>query len=238
MIEVELKALVNNHNKEALLNALNKDYTFESKEIQLNHYFEFQYSEALIHLRHALTPYLSQEMDKQLETALLSDNLSIRTRQINTDKVLFIVKYSIEDNNSANGNVRKELEVEIDTDLYTLDNLLLSSGLTYASKWSREREIYRNYTNSFNHLVCVDTNAGYGQLVEVETMVSKPEEVPPNKELLYKVLDYLGLDELDSVLLNEMFKFYENNWEKFYGTNKLIWDDPQFINRLIELATN
>lgn len=236
MIEVEVKALANNLTKKTLEDNY---YRLFEVETQLNHYFSFPIPKTPDNsskLLEALKPYLNPTQYKELVIALKATGLSIRTREITGSgglkTVLFIAKYSLVDDNHANGKVRKEIEASLDIDLVTLDNLLLDAGLNYASKWSRKREIYRNFTSSFRHVLCLDTNAGYGKLVEVEVMVSTPEQVEEVKPHLRYALHQLGLAELDDNLLSKMFDYYQSNWDKFYGTENLIWDDPEFVKSL------
>jgi adenylate cyclase class IV len=231
LIELEIKALANNFDI-AKLEAL--EYYVYSREKQLNHYFAYDNPDSLNNLLEAVKQFVGLSTYEELRTAFTTKKVSVRTREV-TDihgnhVVYFIVKYSLVDSNAANGNLRKEIELETDLSLSALDNLLKEQGLTYASKWSRERETYVNLDLS-KPTICLDKNAGYGRLLEVEKLVQE-EEIEATKPLLYATLSSLELEELDSELLSNMFAFYEANWKKYYGTDKLIWDDPEFIRSL------
>ena len=97
-----------------------------------------------------------------------------------------------------------------------LDQILLEAGFTYQSKWSRERVeyIYKDFH------VCLDKNAGYGYLTEVELVIQDKAEIDTAKEKIRKELDLLGLQELDQNRLERMFAFYNQHWPEYYGTEK------------------
>lgn len=232
-IEVELKALANTFDVNVLLKT---GYIVDIEEYQLNHYFNLPDTVLKGNLLNALAPYLTTYLLDKVSNALMADKFSIRTREEagagGNMRTLFIIKYAINDGTAENGKVRGEVEAEVDISLDTLDDLLLGAGLTYASKWSRNRVIYRNYNNTFDHLICLDTNAGYGKVLEIESVVKDPDKINETKTKLTKLLNSFGLSELDSELLENMFAFYQKHWQDYYGTNKLIWDDPRFTNSL------
>ena len=229
MFEVEIKALVED-NTLVKSKLTNLDYVFKDKELQLNHYFSYD-DYSLAYLFNNLRSYLTTEQELELSNVIgKGNNFSIRTREVNNTNTYFIIKYSVIDENSSNGSIRKELELDLNITINQLDSILLNSELNYTSKWSREREVF----NKDNINATIDLNAGYGYLLELEILTNKIEETFLIKDLLYTELNKLGLKELDTKLLNIMFNYYENNWIRYYGTNNYLWDDLDFYKYLVE----
>ena len=228
MFEVEVKALVHNYSvtKSKLLE---EGYIYKDKESQLNHYFNYN-DYSLAYLFSSLRTYITTDQELELSNVIgRGNNFSIRTRSINDKKTYFIIKYSIFDEDSSNGSIRKEYETYLDISLTNLDNLLLDAGLTYSSKWSRQREIFTRDSIT----ATIDLNAGYGYLLELEILTDRVEDTPQIKKQLIQELATLDLEELNSSLLTQMFNYYECNWEKFYGTNNYLSDDLDFQNYLL-----
>lgn len=239
-IEVELKSLITNLADLQIKIESKYDMTrcIKTYSEQLNHYFEGD--------REALNK-LFYEQDNEDQSLILdyedelksATKLSVRTRWDSVQGTLLIFKYSLIDENSVNGTTRKELELPVGTNvdnylnntnnyLNTLDDYLLKCGFTYQSKWSRKRTQYI-FDSGWN--LCCDQNAGFGSILEVEYVATEEEYAAKKDYLMYKArtfLDTLGLVELKANLLNTMFDYYSNRYEKFYGTDKLIWDDPAF----------
>lgn len=223
MFEVEVKALIRDYDviKSKLLK---EGYIYKNRECQLNHYFNYD-DYSLAYLFNNLRTYLTTDQELDLSNVIgKGSNLSIRTRSINEKETYFITKYSIFDENSSNGSIRKEYEVLLEMPLVNLDNLLLDAGLNYRSKWSRQRELFIKDTIT----ATIDLNAGYGYLLELEILTNELEGTQQIKKQLLQELATLELEELDSCLLTYMFNYYENNWEKFYGTNNYLSDDLDF----------
>lgn len=234
-IEVELKALTSNLEEvqakiESKYDMVNCSKTYSE---QLNHYFSGD-KKALNKL---LSNYdkdlftwnlydLTQPHEDELES---STKLVVRTRWDSVQGTLLIFKYSLIDENSVNGTTRKELEFPLNVKLIELDNYLLECGFTYQSKWSRKRTQY-SFESGWN--LCLDNNAGYGGLVEVEYVATEEEYALKKDYLMYKAktfLNTLGLVELEESLLTAMFNFYSSKYDEFYGTDKLIWNDCRFM---------
>ena len=229
MFEVEIKALVEEYSV-TKDNLLNLGYNFNGKEVQLNHYFNYD-DYSLAYLFNNLRTHLTTEQELQLSNVIGKGNtFSIRTREINFKDAYFIIKYSVIDEDSANGTVRKELETKVNMNLDKLDYILLASGLTYSSKWSRKREVFTKQ----NITATIDLNAGYSYLLELEALTDDIKETPVLTKVVIKELDKLQLKQLDSELLNIMFSYYENNWSKYYGTNNYLWDDLDFYKYLVK----
>lgn len=228
MIEVEVKALVQDViiTKQYLLQ---QGYKYINSEKQLNHYFSYD-DYSLAYLFNVLRQYLSTDEELELSNIIgKGNNYSIRTRCINDKDTYFIIKYSLFDEDSANGSIRKEYEVKLDLTLEQLDKLLLNNGLNYSSKWSRERDVYTKN----KYTATIDLNAGYGYLLELETLINNPDSASSYKEVLLNELNKLQLKELNSKLLNIMFSYYESNWSKYYSTNNYIWNDIEFYKYLV-----
>ena len=180
---------------------------------QLNHYFVGDVD----NLYDKVAPAIDEEHRARLEKMLTEgSNFSIRTRQTD-DAVLFVVKASIDDTTSANGIKRIEFEEKVDMSLNDLDELVLSAGLEYQAKWSREREEYKcDDTN-----VCLDRNAGYGWLAEFEKVVDNSETASKAENELRDLMTSLGVVELAQDRLERMFDFYNKNWPDYYGTDNV-----------------
>ncbi|MDZ4226447.1 MAG: CYTH domain-containing protein, partial [Patescibacteria group bacterium] len=142
--------------------------------------------------------------------------ISVRTR--NKDGTVYlVVKASVGDDTSANGVARMEFEERVDLTLEQLDRLLLKAGFRYQAKWSREREEYVcKGTN-----VCLDKNAGYGWLAEFEKVVSNAYLVDSAREEIVELMEECGVEELSQDRLERMFTYYNANWPKYYGTEKI-----------------
>lgn len=216
--EVEIKCLLGeeeraNSFKRKLLTCSDKVlYTDFSN--QLNHYFEGGDAKKLHkQLEKKLSAKASKELKKIAEKGT---NISVRTRKAD-DTVLFVVKASLGSDSSENGVIRSELEVPVKLSLDALDNEICKAGYRYQAKWSRKREEYR--VGDIN--VCFDKNAGYGYLVEFEKVLRKPDQVQQATEEIRNFMKILKVPELKQSKLERMFKYYNNNWQDYYGTEKV-----------------
>jgi adenylate cyclase class IV len=182
---------------------------------QLNHYFEDGDLKKLYPALNDLIEPQLQEMFK--EVCEHATKFSLRTR-LADKKLLFVIKASVDNTTSSNGTARMEFESEIkNKTLDELDAIILDSGFKYQAKWSRAREDFKY--KGVN--VTIDKNAGYGYLAEfeaIETDLGKVEEV---KLQLRGLMDELGVSELPADRLERMFKFYNENWQDYYGTEKV-----------------
>lgn len=237
MIEVEVKALVNTAQRDYLLQKLN----FGQPSGQLNHYFKVTDSTDLKGLFEVIGKNQSAFIKSDLAESLnKGKKLSIRTRECSTGELYFIVKYSLNDGTSENGNVRKEIEIELSAYynyIFDLDSVLLEYGLEVLSKWSRERREAKFVLYNRTYNITLDLNAGYGYLCECEVETLIPELDSDIAEdwgnfIRSFVLKELGLFELDPALLDEMFNEYNANWREYYGTSKTLWENDEFVNRL------
>lgn len=227
MYEVEVKALVSDVNE--LRNKVEKIYPNYVNKIyskQLNHYFSYT-DKARLNLLYDIETSDNWKQFIILPNDIYSaSKLAIRTRWDSEKGTLFIIKYSVNDDNAQNGVVRRELELTVTVDIDTLDEWILNNGLTYESKWSRERVEFQYSDFS----ICTDLNSAYGGLCEVETIIRDQKvEAVDAVMLVQEVLSELQLEELDSQLLDKMYRFTCLYWNDFYGTTKTIFEDPRFI---------
>ncbi|MBI2594692.1 MAG: CYTH domain-containing protein [Candidatus Colwellbacteria bacterium] len=217
--EVEIKCLLGGKDKaDALVGQLeskNPGLKPESFHKQLNHYF---IGGNLQELYKNVQEFLPQDKKEAIQT-LLKDakNFSLRTRQAD-DKVILVIKVSVDEGTSANTVGRLEFGAEIpNLTLEELDALVLKSGFQYQAKWSRERTEYKLEDTS----VTIDKNAGYGYLAEFEKVVDDETKVPEAKISLKKLMEELGVEELPQDRLERMFAYYNANWREYYGTDKV-----------------
>jgi predicted adenylyl cyclase CyaB len=216
--EIEIKSLLKNsdHADQLLLNMKRKDPEFVhlGTHKELNHYFV---GGNLTTLAEKVAPYLD-EAKKNYLAKLVRDmvDFSLRTRWVD-EKVILVVKASVDDTTSSNGIARLEFETVLkNMTLAQLDQVVLSAGFEYQAKWSRERQAvkYRNLD------VSIDKNAGYGYLAEFETIVSDLTRVEDAKKYIRQIMEELAVEELEQERLARMFEHYNQNWDKYYGTDK------------------
>ena len=219
--EIEIKCLLGDEKKaqsvKKKLFEVDADAKLIDSNSQLNHYFVDGDTEKLYE---NIAPYLSDDScRKKLKDILSKDaEFSIRTRLINGEKLLFIVKASIDEGSSHNTISRQEFEEEIsELSLDELDKRVLDAGFTYQSKWSREREEYVCKGSN----VCIDKNAGYGYLAEFEKVVDAEDNVDEIKQELYELMELVDAIELPQDRLERMFTHYNKHWPEYYGTNKI-----------------
>jgi adenylate cyclase class IV len=215
-IEVETKSLLSSAREaEELLRKmrqLDAQSRLLSQEKQLNHYFCGNQIGPFVELLRALG---KAEEAASLEAAKLKD-FSLRTRSVNGASTL-VVKATLDGTTSANGTARLEFNIPLPgKSLEEVDQMLLDKGYAYQAKWSRARQEYA----CFGVHICVDKNAGYGYLVEIEKMVEDPSLVDAAKAEVRKMMAELALKELDPARLERMFAYYNAHWPEYYGTEK------------------
>ncbi len=215
--EVEIKSLLGSkENSKALLSKLkknDKNLKLFEKNKQLNHYFNVPEHVDLKSLIKLIGKTKEEAFHKIIDEG---KKLSVRTREINGKKVILVIKASIGDDTSSNGVKRIEFESEVNTTLDKLDKALLKAGLSYQAKWSRERE---EYVSKGIH-ICIDKNAGYGYLAEFEKVVKDEKKLEKTKTDLLLFMKKMNVEELPQDRLERMFKHYNENWNKYYGTEK------------------
>lgn len=216
LYEIEIKSLLGAKEKaDDLRSKINKrGGSLLSRNNQLNHYFTISDVEKF---RNTLIKYVSKDKKESFEKILNEgNNFSVRTRDTDGE-VKLVVKASIGTDSSSNGVSRIEFEDKMSITLDELDSLLLTAGLEYQAKWSREREEYK--LNDLN--ICLDKNAGYGYLAEFEKVVSDKAVADSVKNSLLKTMEGFGVEELPQERLERMFAYYNTNWKDYYGTDKV-----------------
>lgn len=181
---------------------------------QLNHYFEGGDMEELF--QNVKDLFSEDQQTKLRATIERGMEFSIRTRQKDND-VLLVVKASIDEGTSANTVKRMEFEESVGVTLAELDELLIKAGFIYQAKWSREREEYAYKGAS----VCLDKNAGYGYVAEVEKIVHDESLADIVRKEIDDIMAELEIVELDQERLARMFAHYNENWSDYYGTEKV-----------------
>jgi len=165
----------------------------------------------------AVSSYLTSRKREELSHIIKNakTGVSIRTREAD-GKALFIMKASTGDDSSANGVSRVEFEEAVDLSFDALNQKLLDAGLSYQAKWSRERDAY----DLGNIHVTIDKNAGYGYLAEFEKIIADGSAAQSAKQELTALMVAMNCYELDQSRLERMFKFYNEHWPEYYGTDK------------------
>ena len=216
--EIEVKSLLGEEQNALALKdkmlQLDPNCVLVSTNTQLNHYFEGGDMQDL----YDRVEYLFGEEDRaKLKTTIdRGAEFSIRSRQ-RDEEVLLVVKSSIDEGTSANTVKRMEFEEPVAISLDELDSLLLDAGFMYQAKWSREREEYAY--KGVN--VCLDKNAGYGYLAEVEKIVHDEALADAVRAEIDEIMTELDIVELDQDRLARMFSHYNTNWPEYYGTDRV-----------------
>jgi adenylate cyclase class IV len=217
--EVEIKSLLGEKdNADKLLEKIKEDPSFQShgEHKQLNHYFTDGDLKQL-YKKVAEKKILPEDKLQTLEKiAAEAKDCSVRTRLADKD-VILVIKASVDDTSSSNGTARMEFETKVDLTLEQLDQLVLDSGFSYQAKWSRERQEFGYKGVS----VTIDKNAGYGYLAEFEKVVEDPSLVDQIKDEIRGIMGEIGVAELPQDRLARMFDYYNQNWQDYYGTDKV-----------------
>ena len=216
--EIEIKSLLGSKDKaDALVEKMKaKDPGLQvlGSHKQLNHYFVGGNLSSLFdNIQKYLNP---EEKNKLKDLSEKAKDFSVRTRWAD-GKVILVIKASVDDTTSSNGTARLEFEATVPLSIEELDNVVLSSGFTYQAKWSRERSDYKYLGAN----ISIDKNAGYGYLAEFEKVTDDESKASELKEEIRKMMAELDVLELAQDRLERMFKFYNNNWNDYYGTDKI-----------------
>ena len=215
--EVEIKSLLQTEeNAQKLRNKLTEqDTQLANKYSQLNHYFLNDGNFAK--LEEAILPLFSDDKKEKLKRILEEGKeYSMRAREMNNE-AFFVVKASVDETTSSNGILRMEFEERVDISLDELDKILEEAGFNYQAKWSRNREEYRKD----NFYITIDKNAGYGYVSEFEIGTENSDGLNEAKQRIIGFMKDLGLEELSQDRLERMFKFYNENWRDYYGTENI-----------------
>lgn len=218
--EIEIKVLLGTEEaKDLFISKLQESFpelVHTYSESQRNHYFQWG---SLTSLLSVFTPLVSDiEATKLQNIEQTAKSYSIRTRGT-LSQTIVVVKATLNDESSSNGTARIEWEVDLaPITLDQLDALVLSAGFAYQAKWSREREEFNLNTDT---ILCLDKNAGYGYLAEFERVIDDASLVDSTRSDLLSMIESLGYTELDQDRLERMFDFYNQNWNEYYGTEKV-----------------
>lgn len=218
MFEIEIKSLLGSKERaDELTRKLRVKFPNLRKlsaHSQLNHYFVGGDAGRLCE---KLLSYIPKNRQYEL-TRVLEEGKDFSIRSREADGTIFLViKASIGEGTSANAVSRQEFEAPVDLPLAKLDELLLSCGFAYQAKWSRERE---EYADGDTHIT-IDKNAGYGYLAEFEKVVDDAGKAQAARRELASLMQALGCEELPQDRLERMFKFYNEHWEEYYGTDRV-----------------
>lgn len=217
--EIEVKSLLGDEEAADIFRKkiaeIEQELEFISKHKQINHYFIDGDINALYD---RILAHIPEEKYESLRNIIVDGkNHSIRTR-LADDDLIFVIKSSIDDTTSDNGISRLEFEHKMPRlSIDELDRILFDCRFSYQAKWSREREEYK--IGDIN--ICLDKNAGYGYLAEFEVVVNNADEADEAKKKIYGLMDKMEIEELDQDRLARMFEYYNNNWEDYYGTDKV-----------------
>lgn len=215
--EIEIKSLLGEKDAaDALINKMQEqdpNLKITSTNSQLNHYFTGGDIQKLYEATEHLFTEEKQEKFKMI--AERGSDFSVRTRE-RDGEVLLVVKAALDGGTSSNTVSRLEFEEAVDITLDALDALLISAGLTYQAKWSRDRVEYE-YKDI---VVCLDKNAGYGYLAEFETVTDDESSLGKVRDNIEAHMADLGVEELSQDRLARMFAHYNEFWPEYYGTDK------------------
>jgi adenylate cyclase class IV len=215
--EIEVKSLLGEKERaEALkrkMRELDPTCSLISQNKQLNHYFEGGDASALFEKTRHL--FSDEQQEKFAIMVEKGNDHSVRTRQKDSE-VLLVTKAAIDAGTSANTVKRMEFEEGTPISLEELDALVIAAGFRYQAKWSREREEYL-YKGAN---ICLDCNAGYGYLAEVEKIVTDEALAEQVRLEIDELMAELELEELPQDRLARMFEHYNQNWSDYYGTDK------------------
>ncbi|MCL5774945.1 MAG: hypothetical protein M1333_01905 [Patescibacteria group bacterium] len=216
--EIEIKSLLGGKEKaDALVEKMKaKDPGLKTlgSHKQLNHYFTSGDLQSLY--ENVKTIVDAEKLAKLKDLAGKAKDFSVRTRWAD-GRVILVLKASVDDTTSQNGTARLEWEAPVAVTIEELDNLVLKSGFSYQAKWSRERSEY--VYNGAN--VSIDKNAGYGYLAEFEKVIDDESRASEVKEEIRQMMAELDAAELAQDRLARMFDYYNNNWQNYYGTDKI-----------------
>jgi predicted adenylyl cyclase CyaB len=225
MFEVEIKCLLTKLEEVNLVKEkLQQQYPnlkYKAEHKQRNHYFHPEGD--LVLLGEKIKPFLSEEKYQELCVINNSEiaNYTLRSREIDSKKVILVLKIQLQSSNYdvTNAKCRREFEVEIPNfTLQQLDDLIISCNYKYMSKWSRSR-IEASLEEDLN--ICFDKNSGYGYIIEIEKIVQNEQKIIEALTELKNIAHKLGLEEINDDRLERMFNFYNQNWRDFYETDKV-----------------
>lgn len=190
------------------------DATVKATSDQLNHYFDKAGDPAK--LLEVVKGALSEGDWKAFSDIVSqSQSFALRTRQ--DDKVRLVIKAAKTGDDEQHALERLEGEyVTAAASIDELDAIIQQAGYGFLSKWSRARTeyAYKDYN------VCIDRNAGYGYVAEIEKIVSDQTAAAEARKEILAELDSLGFEELSQERVGRMFAHYNDRWPEYYRTDK------------------
>lgn len=231
--ELEIKCLLSTQeNADAFILKLQQHWvdtnTMIKAERQLNHYFSWG---NILDIYNKLSSHIPmKDAEKLYNICVYGRNHSVRTRSILPwDHTILVVKSSNNDDTSTHSISRLEREHHFTMmNLEELDAVLLDLGWEYLSKRSRIRTNYRIE----NIDICLDHNAGYGYVVEFETVLVPGEDITAAELRIRSLMETLWVKELPQAKLELMFSHYNTHWRDYYGSNRTfdMWPDGSMIH--------
>jgi adenylate cyclase class IV len=219
--EIELKVLLGStaDREKFMTNARAKfpDMKQTLDESQLNHYFT---GEVSTKIADAFEGKISPERLTELRSLIeKGSDFSIRSRFIAPDRTILVFKVAMGHGSAVHGGIREEWEETLPgMSIEELDTIMLGCGLKYLSKWSRKRQTYETGTGIS---LCIEQNAGYGHVVEIERVVHTERDGILARDELRRLARELGFEEVNPERLNRMFAYYNQHWPKYYGTEEI-----------------
>jgi predicted adenylyl cyclase CyaB len=182
---------------------------------QLNHYFDSHGDRDKVAA--AVAPFLSDNDLAAFKQIIgPAKSYALRTRDAD-GRILLVIKAAKGDGDDQHALERLEGEYATTApDIDALDEAIRSAGYDFLSKWSRERVeyAYKDYT------VCLDRNAGYGYLAEIEKVVPDSAAAETARKEILAELAALGFAELSQERIGRMFEYYNSHWPEYYKTEK------------------
>lgn len=190
---------------------------FITPERQLNHYFTWWNVLDIYDRLGSRMP--SQDQEALHHICTYWHHHSVRTRNILPgDRTILVIKSSNNHDSSTHSVSRLEFEYEFpDMNLEELDREMLDIGREFLSKRSRIRTNYQVDDIS----ICLDQNAGYGYVVEFETIIHGDESKTEAEDRLRVFMKKLDIYEIDQATLEKMFAYYNAHRKEYYGTNRI-----------------
>jgi len=215
IMEVEVKALIEDQDMVPEIRRKISDLggKYVDSQTQKNFYYHRPDKDSLLKLSQRF-----QQVNEISDVLEKAQSISLRLRKIDDNECLLVAKIALDEDGAANGVSRIEVEKNLEFEsIEELDEIFQDLGLSVQSKWSRKRDTYKLRGAT----VTIDYNAGYGYVCEVEKVVSADLDQEKIENELRTILHDLGLEEIDGERLNRMFHHYNQNWEDYYGSERV-----------------
>ncbi len=223
--EIEIKYLLKSQAaRDTLIEKLGERYsslTRTGTKRIISYFYERGVAKAQI--LEAVTDLLDEPQLKEL-TAVIdnSSELMVKCRSIN-DANYFAVKGTPAGQDPVHAVNRLEFEVQLDTELETIDQRLQAAGIIIVSKWSSVRDYYKLDDNAMK--AEIEFVAGYGYKAELEIVIDDGESSDEAIASLTELADSLGLVEANGTLLGKMYAHYNAHWQEYFNTRNTFSDE-------------